>query len=59
MTDQEVTINVSTNVSTGGKVVFVSRTVLAEKLNEYIDNHISDLQIALDSMKKLRGPECG
>jgi len=59
MVDQEISINISTSINTGGNVVFVSETVLAEELNEYIDNHIGELQKALDSMKKLRGPECG
>lgn len=54
MTDQEITIDINTNVKTGGKVVFVSGIVLAEKLNEYIDSHIEELQTALNSMKKMK-----
>ena len=59
MTDQEITINVNTNVSTKGKVVFVSGLVMADVLDKYIEDHIEALQEALDSMKKTRGTECG
>lgn len=63
MTDQEIAISINTNVktrgdmNTGGDVVFVSGMVLAEELNDYIDEHIEELQKALDSMKKLRGSD--
>jgi hypothetical protein len=57
MTDQEITIDINTNVKTGGKVVFVSGIVLANELNNYIEDHIEELQAALNSMKKMRGPD--
>jgi len=55
MTDQEISIDINTNVKTGGKVVFVSGLILAEELDKYIDDHIDQLQEALNSMKKTRG----
>jgi hypothetical protein len=57
MTDQEITIDINTNVKTGGKVVFVSGLVLAEELNDYIEDHIEELEKALGAMKKMRGPD--